>query len=128
MRCFIPVIPVALCFLICFTKCSKKEIVSKGDSFIALMELTEVADIQGAQNYTDEFTGIIPKGTILRALSNSNAGFFECRPVEINGKSGEEYILSTFVPEFIRNKESFKNFSITLSIEYIGTKIKKVGQ
>lgn len=126
MRIYLPVAVVLVSLLVYTIGCGSKNVVKKGDTFEVLIELTEVADIQSNDAYADEFTCTIPKGALLEALNNSASGFFECRPVSVQGKSGDDFILNTFVPEYVRNKESFKNFTITLSIEYIGSKVKKV--
>lgn len=100
--------------------------VKKGDRFIAMESLQEAADVQTTSDYSDGFTCYIPKDATLEALYNMNSsGFFECKVVEVNGKTSEDDIYSELVPEAVRNKEGFESFSLTFSKEYIGTKLKK---
>lgn len=124
----IPLI-LMLSLFVLFTGCGSDGEVKKGDRFEVLESLREAADIQGSLEYSEGFTCNIPKGTILEAIhSSASSGFIECRPVKVNGKTEDEYILTTLVPEVVRRKEGFETFSITLRVEYIGTKIKKVNK
>ncbi len=117
---------IILSLLLLFLACGSGTTVKKGDRFETLVELQEAADIQGDLEYSDGFTCTIPKGTVLVAIySASSSGFFECKPVVVNGNTDSEYILNTLVPEVVRNKPGFEGFSLTLSSEYIGSKIKK---
>lgn len=119
----ISILPLFLLFLIC----SSASTVEKGERFEVLVDLKEAADIQGSQEYSDGFTCIIPKGAILEVLyPSSSSGFFECRPVMVDGNSAEGYIIENLVPEVVRRRPGFENFSVSLSMDYIGKKIKKV--
>ncbi len=116
-----------LSLIVIFLGCGSDSGVKKGDRFEVLVELQEAADIQGSTEYSDGFTCTIPKGTVLVAIySSSSSGFFECKPVVVNANTDDDYILETLVPGVIRNKPGFEDFSLTLSTEYIGTKIKKM--
>ena len=118
---------MTISFFLFFFSCGSGTSVKKGDRFEALVELQEAADIQGQTEYSDGFTCTIPKGTVLVALfPASSSGFFECKPVVVNGNTGTEYIIETLVPTVVRNKPGFQDFSLTLSAEYIGTKIQKI--
>lgn len=118
---------IILPFLLLFLGCGSGTSVKKGDRFETLVELQEAADIQGDMEYSDGFTCTIPKGTVLVAIyPASSSGFFECQPIVVNGNTDSEYILNTLVPEVVRNKLGFEDFSLTLSNEYIGSKIKKI--
>ena len=73
--------------LVFFLNCGSGTSVKKGDRFETLVELQEAADIQGDMEYSDGFTCTIPKGTVLEALFPvSSSGFFECKPVVVDGK------------------------------------------
>ncbi len=118
---------IILPLLLLFLDCGSSASVKKGDRFETLVELQEAADIQGDMEYSDGFTCTIPKGTVLVAIYQaSSSGFFECKPVVVNGNTDSEYILNILVPEMVRNKLGFEDFSLTLSSEYIGSKIKKI--
>lgn len=118
---------MTLTVLLFFFSCGSGTSVKKGDRFEVLVELQEAADIQGQNEYSDGFTCTIPKGTVLEALfPASSSGFFECKPVVLNGNTGSQYIIETLVPIAVRNKAGFQDFSLTLSVEYIGTKIKRI--
>lgn len=100
--------------------------VKKGDQFVAMESLQEAADVQTTSDYSDGFTCYVPKGAKLEALFNINSsGFFECKVIEVNGKTNEDDIYAELVPEAVRNKEGFEAFSLTFSKEYIGTKLEK---
>ena len=117
------ILPVLILFLVC----GSGSTVKKGDRFEALVDLKEAADIKGSEEYSDGFTCIIPKGSIIEALySSSSSGFFECRLVMVNGNSNDGYIIETLVPEVVRRRPGFETFSVSLSLEYIGKKLKKV--
>ncbi len=112
--------------LILFLACGSGTTVKKGDRFEVLVDLKEAADIQGSEEYSDGFTCIIQKGTIIEALySSSSSGFFECRPVMVDGNSSEGYIIETLVPEVVRRRPGFETFSLSLSLDYIGKKLRK---
>ncbi len=81
-----------------FLNCSSGDAVKKGDRFEALVELQEVADIQGDLEYSDGFTCTIPKGAVLVALYPASSGFFECKPVVVNASTNTEEILALLVP------------------------------
>lgn len=101
--------------------------VKKGDRFVAMESLQEAADVQTTSDYSDGFTCYVPKGAILEALYNINSsGFFECKVVEVDGKTSEEDVYAVLVPEAVKNKDGFESFSLTFNKEYIGTKLKKV--
>jgi len=117
------ILPLLVLVLGCGTGSSVK----KGDRFETLVELKEAADIQGSMEYSDGFTCNIPKGTVLEVLyPPSSSGFFECKPVVVNANTSEQYILETLVPEVVRRQPGFEDFTLTLSFEYIGKKIKKM--
>lgn len=101
--------------------------VKKGDRFVAMESLQEAADVQTSSDYSDGFTCYVPKGAVLEALYNINSsGFFECKVVEVEGKTSQEDVYLNLVPEAVRNKEGFESFSLTFNKEYIGSKLKKV--
>ncbi len=107
--------------------CGSGSSIKKGDKFETLVELKEAADIQGSMEYSDAFTCNIPKGTVLEVLyPPSSSGFFECKPVIVNGNTSAQYIQETLVPEVVRRKPGFEDFTLTLNVEYVGTKIKKM--
>ncbi len=117
---------VLLPYVLLFLSCGSGDAIKKGDRFEALVELQEVADIQGDMEYSDGFTCTIPTGTVLVALYPASSGFFECKPVVVNATTNTEEIQKLLVPEMVRKKSGFKDFSLTLSVEYIGTKIKRM--
>lgn len=101
--------------------------VKKGNRFVAMESLQEAADVQTTSDYNDGFTCYVPKGAILEALYNMNSsGFFECKVVEVNGKTSVEDVNVALVPEAVRNKEGFESFTLTFSKEYIDSKLKAV--
>ena len=115
------ILPVLILFLVC----GSGSTVKKGDRFEVLVDLKEAADIQGSEEYSDGFTCILPKGTIIEVLYSSS-GFYECRPVMVDGNSNEGYIIETLVPEVVRRRPGFENFSVSVSKEHVGKNLKKV--
>lgn len=118
---------VLLSCVLLFLGCGPDNSIKKGDRFEVLEELQEVADIQGDLEYSDGFTCTIPEGTILQAVyPASSSGFFECKPIMVNTNSNPKQIDELLVPGIVRNKDGYGGFSLTLSVGYLGTKIKKI--
>ena len=116
--------------LLFMMNCGEDIRIKKGEKFEVVNDLREAADIQGSEEYADGFQCNIPKGTILEALYNysTSASFFECRVIQVNGNANEDYIMETLAPDVIRKREGFETFSLTLPVDYIGTKIKKLNK
>ncbi|MCX7726284.1 MAG: hypothetical protein N2053_05495 [Chitinispirillaceae bacterium] len=107
---------------------SDKSGLKKGDVLETLEELRERGEVQLADSYNEGFSVILPKGSKLKVLytPSPTVGVFECVPIEINGVTDPDEIETMLIPERIRVKEEYKEFSITLKKEYVGTKLKKI--
>ena len=122
-------IPLLLCAII-FGGCGGSKNtggLKKNDIVIVEEDLRERAETQWEDSYTDGFTTVIPKGTRLKVLFSPApaAQVFECRPIEINGKTDSVAVEAEIVPEHIRNKMGYVSYSFALKKEYLGTKVKK---
>ncbi len=108
--------------------CTSGASVAKGDRFEVVEEIRETATTQWEQPYSDGFTAIIPKGTVLEAVFATTPGaeYFESTPVRVNGQTEAAYVLQFFVPEGIRTRAGFEGFTFSLPTSYIGTKLKKL--
>ncbi len=105
---------------------SKQPNIKKGDKLVVKEELPrETAETQWEDNYTDGFTAAIPAGTVLEVLFTPKMGaaIVECIPVEIGDKKDPESVEEFIVPESIRSKEGYKNYSFSIKTADIGTKI-----
>lgn len=100
----------------------------KGDILVIEEDLRERAETQWADAYTDGFITVLPKGTRVEVLfaPAPAAQIFECRPVEINGKTDPTAVEEEIVPEHIRTKDGYVSYVFALKKAYLGTKVKKV--
>jgi hypothetical protein len=126
MKILKPVILITTLNLFCFGCGTKQPGVKKGDRIVVKEELPkETAETQWEDNYIDGFTAAIPRGTVLEVLFTPKIGaaLFECIPVEIGDKKDPESVEKLIVPEAIRTKEGYKNFSFSIKTSYIGSKV-----
>lgn len=113
--------------LVAVAGCGPDNRVGKGTLFIVTEDLREEATTQWEQPYSDGFTAVIPKGTVVEVLySNNGTSYFEVAPVSVAGKKSEEEIRVYFVPEGIRTRAGFESFSFSLPVSYIGSKLERV--
>ncbi|MBN1602962.1 MAG: hypothetical protein JW915_15240 [Chitinispirillaceae bacterium] len=126
MRILKPVILSAVLCLFAVSCGTKQPKIKKGDKLVVQEELPrETAETQWEDDYTDGFTAVIPKGTVLEVLFSPKMGaaIVECLPVEIGEKKDPEAIEEFIVPESIRTKEGYKSYSFSIKMEYIGSKV-----
>ena len=109
--------------------CGSGKGVKKGDRFEVLEPLREQATTQWEEPYSDGFVCHVPAGTILEATYSSTPGakVFECKPIKVPGMEDPEATRS-MVPQAIREKEGYLGFSLSLSIDLIGAKLRKLEQ
>jgi len=113
--------------LVALAGCGPDNRVGKGTRFRATEDLREEATTQWEQPYSDGFTAVIPKGTVLEVLyPNNSTSYFEVTPVSVAGRNSEEEIRAYFVPEGIRTRPGFEGFSFSLPVSYIGSKLERV--
>ncbi len=108
--------------------CGSKIEIKEGDTFEVTEEVRENATIQSEQNYSDGFTGIVPKGSIIKVVTTplSSVTYFDVILIEVHGKRDPAYIEKLLVPEAMRNSDGYRGFYVSIPRSYIGTKIKRV--
>ena len=78
-------------------------------------------------SYTEGFTKMIPKGTVLRVLiSVPTSQLMTCTPIEVDGDKDLRQVAETFIPPNIINRRGLLNYTIELVKTDIGTKLEKV--
>ncbi len=110
--------------------CGSKVEIREGDTFKVTEEVRENATVQSDQQYSDGFTGSVPKGSIVKAVSTplSSVTYFDVILIEVHGKREPAYIEELLVPESMRNSEGYRGFYVSIPRSYIGTKIKRVSE
>ena len=110
--------------------CGSKIKIKEGDIFEVIEEVRENATVQSDQQYSDGFTGVVPKGSIIKVVSTplSSVTYFDVILIEVHGKRDQAYIEKLLVPEAMRNSEGYRGFYVSIPKGYIGTKIKRVSE
>ena len=121
---------VFVLFVFFLVGCGSKKKIKEGDTFEVMEEVRENATVQSDQSYSDGFTGIIPKGSIIKVESTplSSVTYFDVILIEVHGKRDQAYIENLLVPEAVRNSEGYKGFYVSIPKNYTGKKIKRVSE
>jgi hypothetical protein len=108
--------------------CGAGNSVKKADRFVLLEDMKLNAATQWATEYSDGFSCVLSKGTVVEAISGNSRGeaFFECKPVSINGVTDADQVEQLIVPAHILNREGFIGYAFALSVADLGKKFEKV--
>jgi len=117
-------------FALALTGCGSNDEIKKGDrlSVEETLEREKIETLWEDASYSDAFNNDIPKGTILEVSFQPRTGskVIECTPVEVNGVKDADSVEALLVPENIRNKDGYKGYTISIKLDYIGKKVKKL--
>lgn len=110
--------------------CGPQSTVKEGDLFEVLEEVRVSGESRWADGSTEGFNWDIPGGTVVKALYSQRAGlkFFECIPTQVEGVTGEDEIVDRILPVHLKSLSGFEGLSLTINLDLIGTKLKKLEQ
>jgi len=124
MKLFLPLVCLVT---VAFFGCGSSTL-KKGQQLKTLEDVGQKGELKWEDETTESFDCTIPAGSVIEVLYTQRPGInvVECTPLSINGETDEMYIDEQLLPPHILNKGDYKEYTLVIDANLVGTKFERV--